>query len=232
MNNVNLHHNMLLIVARALGPELLKQVAFVGGCTTGLLITDNMTKELVRYTDDVDLIVNIIGRPNWHRFIETLKSQGFSESMEDDINCRLRLGELKVDFMPDDEQVLGFTNIWYKEALALATSYVLAPNINIKLLTAPYFVATKLEAYKGRGNHDLLSSSDIEDILSVFDGREELIREMQQASAELKTYLATEITQLLNHNDINFAVQAAAQGDSGRQQLIFARLDLVTRLLN
>ncbi|MBN8413383.1 hypothetical protein [Halomonas litopenaei] len=32
-------------VAEALGDELRDQVAFVGGCTTGLLVTDALTRE-------------------------------------------------------------------------------------------------------------------------------------------------------------------------------------------
>lgn len=230
MNNFNLHKDMLLMVARALGGELLEKVAFVGGSTTGLLITDVMTKELIRYTDDVDLIISVVGYTGWNSFVEQLKPHGFKISIEDEVNCRLRLGELKVDFMPDDEQALGFTNIWYKEALALAADYELVPGTVIKLLTAPYFVATKLEAYKGRGNNDVLLSNDIEDILNVFDGREELINEIKQSSVELKKYLAKEIAVLLNSKDIDSAVQSTARGDSGRQELIFERLDMIAGL--
>lgn len=40
-------------VADALGADLLREVAFVGGCTTGLLITDAVSLEAVRFTDDV-----------------------------------------------------------------------------------------------------------------------------------------------------------------------------------
>ena len=43
---------MLVIVAQALGDELLQQVVFVGGRTTGLLITDRATLEAVRYTNE------------------------------------------------------------------------------------------------------------------------------------------------------------------------------------
>ena len=45
---------MIREVARALGDEMLSQIAFVGGCTTGLLITDPIARESVRYTQDVD----------------------------------------------------------------------------------------------------------------------------------------------------------------------------------
>ena len=59
---------MLDLVAKALGNELLQQVAFVGGCTTGLLITDKVTQEAVRYTGDVDLITHVIGYPSGSLF--------------------------------------------------------------------------------------------------------------------------------------------------------------------
>lgn len=48
---------MLGLVATALGPELSREMAFVGGCTTALLLTDAVSREGVRSTDDVDLIL-------------------------------------------------------------------------------------------------------------------------------------------------------------------------------
>ncbi|WP_335342497.1 hypothetical protein [Sedimenticola hydrogenitrophicus] len=55
---------MLLPVAEALGQELLAHVAFVGGSTTAFLITDPITRQAVRFTEDVDLIVHVGGRPS------------------------------------------------------------------------------------------------------------------------------------------------------------------------
>ncbi len=51
-------HNiqMLETVAQALGRDLCQEVAFVGGCTTALLLTDEFSREEVRYTEDVDLV--------------------------------------------------------------------------------------------------------------------------------------------------------------------------------
>ena len=62
-NTYNLLKEMIITVAKALGDDMLKEVAFVGGCTTGLLLTDDFSKEAVRYTDDVDLIINVVGYP-------------------------------------------------------------------------------------------------------------------------------------------------------------------------
>ena len=83
---------MLVVVAQALGDELLQQVVFVGGCTTSLLITDKATLETVRYTDDVDLITHVIGYAQWVRFQQQLNERGFTISPDDNVICRMRLG--------------------------------------------------------------------------------------------------------------------------------------------
>ena len=53
--------------------------------------------------------------------------------MEDDTICRMRLGDLKVDLMPDDENILGFTNRWYRSAITHAEPYPLNESISINL---------------------------------------------------------------------------------------------------
>ncbi|ESQ75185.1 hypothetical protein [Asticcacaulis sp. AC402] len=101
---------MLQTVAEALGPDLRQRLVFVGGVTTVLFITNAITREGVRFTDDVDLIVDLAGYPEWTRLQEELRSKGFAESQEDEVICRMRLGGLKVDFMPDDPEIPGFSN--------------------------------------------------------------------------------------------------------------------------
>ncbi len=50
---------MLETVAEAIGDDLRDRLVFVGGCTTALFITDPITMEDVRLTNDVDLIVDL-----------------------------------------------------------------------------------------------------------------------------------------------------------------------------
>ena len=71
---------MLTEVATALDKALLQQVAFVGGCTTGLLVTDNFSRQSVRFTDDVDLIVSVAGKSGWYQLRKQLIDSGFTES--------------------------------------------------------------------------------------------------------------------------------------------------------
>ncbi len=230
MSRDNTHRDMIVMVAKALGDELLSQVAFVGGCTTGLLITDELTKEAIRYTDDVDLIINVVGYTGWHKFSERLVERGFNISMDDEVNCRFRLGQLKVDFMPDDADALGFTNRWYKAALQTPVLYSIAEGVNIQLVSPVYFLATKFEAFKGRGNNDLLSSRDIEDILNLIDGRVELGSEIAEAAADVKDYLVAEFNTFLHSPDALYTVQSTANGDIAREKIIFERIEYIAHL--
>ncbi|WP_335337266.1 hypothetical protein [Mesorhizobium erdmanii] len=161
---------MLQTVAEALGEDFRERLVFVGGCTTALFITDEVTLEDVRATDDVDLIVDLAGYGEWAQLREELRQRGFAESPEDNVICRMRLRDLKVDFMPDDAGILGFTNHWYAAGIETAVTHELTDTLRIKKLSPELFVATKLEAYLGRGAGDLFMSRDMEDILLIVDG--------------------------------------------------------------
>ena len=71
-------------------------------------------------------------------------------------------------------------------------------DLTIRLLTPPFFVATKLEAYLGRGGDDPLASHDLEDILNLVDGRETLVSEIKAADEEVRSYIAHQVGALLS----------------------------------
>ncbi len=221
---------MLVRVATALDELLLAEVAFVGGCTTGLWVTDDFSRQSIRYTDDVDLIVSVVGKSGWYKLRDRLIEAGFSEHPGDSLSCRMRLGELKVDFMPDDESVLGFTNRWYEAALQSAVHWELKDGVFARVVSPVYLVATKLEAYKGRGGNDLLRSRDIEDILTLIDGRPEFLDEVVVAPKAVIAYLSVELNIIQEHRDFAYAVQSAAGADQGREQLIKSRLQKICSL--
>jgi len=228
MNNANVHREMLINVAVGLGLDLCQKMVFVGGCTTSLLLTDAFTKEQVRHTDDVDLIIHVLGIPPYYKLQEELRSRNFTENPDvDDPICAMKLGDLRVDFMPDDESILGFSNKWYREAYNTAEDYQLTPDLTIKLVTPVFFIVTKLEAYLGRGKNDPLESRDIEDLLNLFSGRKELVDEIKQSSEELQAYISSQIGILLGDMDFEYAVQSAALNDKDRENLIFKRLESV-----
>lgn len=222
---------MIQCVANALGTELLNEVVFVGGCTTGLFITDEFSIEQIRSTDDVDLILYLMGgKAEWFKFQARLRKHGFEVKMiENAPTCAMWLGELRVDFMPDDEEILGFSNRWYKEAQETSQIYDL-DGTSIRLVTPPYFIGTKLEAFKGRGNRDPLISQDIEDVLNLIDGRESLIDEIAASSTDLRKYIADEFKLLLELPSMSHAIDSASLSDRGRKDLIYERIDNIIKL--
>lgn len=224
--------SMIKTVALAIGPEMLKEVAFVGGCTTCLLMTDEITKESVRYTNDVDLIIDIISYPNWIQFQEKLRNIGFTDPLDEDAPvCRMNFGDLMVDFMPIESNILGFSNQWYEEALSSAIDFQLDEEVSIKILTSPLFIATKFEAYLGRGNNDPVSSNDIEDIINLVDGRDELIEELRSADAIIIKYISQQMSVLLKNDQFEYTIASHTRNTgSGRADIIYDRIETIIKL--
>lgn len=130
-----------------------------------------------------------------------LQERGFRKSLQDEIICRWRYDELILDVMPTDETILGFSNRWYKAAIEHAITYQLTENMNIRTVTAPYFLATKLAAFQSRGQGDFMMSHDFEDIIAVIDGSAELVDEVRNTNPILRGYLVDVFSKIMMKND-------------------------------
>jgi hypothetical protein len=220
--------DMLETVAAALGDDLCNQMVFVGGCSTAVLVTDEITLEEVRATDDVDLIVDLSGVGQWMHLQQRLHEKGFTVSSEDEVICRMRLGSLKVDFMPDDPEILGFTNRWYEKGIQTSVKYALPSGRQIKHLTAPLFLATKFEAYGGRGKDDPLGSHDLEDIIILVDGRKELLEEIETTDEDVRQYIAEQFCALQAHRDFEYFLDGNINEGAGRVDIVRARIEAIS----
>ncbi|HNL79853.1 MAG TPA: nucleotidyl transferase AbiEii/AbiGii toxin family protein [Agitococcus sp.] len=229
MNNQKVMIEMIDVVAQSLGDDLLEKVVFVGGCTTALLVDDVVTLQHIRSTEDVDMIVEVLSKSEYQDLCQKLRQRGFKESVEDDVICRWRLGSMIVDVMPTDQEILGFSNIWYPEAVEFAKSYQLPSNRIIRVVSPTYFLATKIEAFAGRGNNDFLASQDIEDILSLIDGCSSLIADLHAANKKVKSAIAAAIQTFLNESDFEYQVQSVAQ-DRQHENILFERLIEISHL--
>jgi predicted nucleotidyltransferase len=214
MANSNLE--LLASVGRLLRP-MLSDLVFVGGCTTALLITDTAAAE-VRPTYDVDSIAEITSYAEYERFSERLRQLGFvADQSAGAATCRWAHGDIRLDVMPVDERVLGFSNLWYRLALETSQTVRLANDLTIRVVTAPLFLGTKLEAFKGRGKNDYFASHDLEDVIAVIDGRPSLWSEVQKAPKDLKGYLAHEIRELIGKQEFIDALPGYLMPDPGSQ---------------
>lgn len=210
--------------------SLADELVFVGGCTTGLLITDEAAAE-IRPTDDVDSIVEATTYVEYVNFTDRLRKAGFvQDASEDAPMCRWVNQETILDVMPLNEKILGFTNKWYAEAIVEPHLCAISPHLYIKVLTPPFFCATKLEAFAGRGNSEYLSSHDLEDLITVIDGRQEIVSEICSSKDHIRSYIATRIKDLLNSSGFIDALPGHLLPDAASQERLPILIDRLNRI--
>ena len=178
---------------RKLAP-FLDEIVFVGGVTLGLLITDEAAAP-IRGTTDVDVIAEIVTYADYIAFSDRLSKAHFTE--DTDLICRWHNGTLTLDLLALNKEVLGFTNIWYEPALRHASAVSLPGGQTIRVTTAPFFLGTKMEAFRGRGRMDFQASHDLEDFVAVIEGRETIFQEIAESPRDLRDYLAEAAMSLL-----------------------------------
>ena len=221
-NNPNLA--ILELVAQALGP-VCDDVIFVGGCATGLLLTHERP-DRIRITEDVDIVAQALTVHEYHAIEKRIRAQGFNNDMRPDAPiCRWVYKNVTLDLMPTVKDILGFANRWYPLALETAETVTLPSGKTIKLITAPVFIGTKLEAFKDRGRDvngkpDFLGSHDLEDIVTVIDRRLGLLGECRAAGPGLRAYLAAEFTALFANPEFEQALSGHLPGDAFSQQRV------------
>ena len=207
----------------------LGEIVFVGGVTLGLHITDKAAAP-IRSTDDVDVIAEILTYVDYIAFSERLRQAQFTEdTTEEPLTCRWFHGKLKLDVLALSKEVLGYTNLWYESALRNAVPFALPSGQAIRIITAPYFLGTKMEAFRGRGQLDFLASHDLEDFVAVIDGRSTILREIADSPSDVREYLAEAAASLLSESRFLDAVPGFVL-DSGRVPLIIERLHQLTQL--
>ena len=209
--------------------DLVEQLVFLGGCAAGLLLTDPGAPP-VRFTHDIDVITQVANMAKYYRLAERLRKRGFREDNSENAPiCRWRAGDILLDVMPTDASLFGFGSIWYQKALEEATFRTLPSGKHIRMITAPYFLACKFAAFDGRGNDDFLMSHDMEDIVTVVDGRPEVVSEIRLAADELRRYLADRFWALLDNIHFREALPGHMPGDEASQ----ARVPIIlTRIGN
>lgn len=187
---------MIEVAARGLGP-LKEDVVFVGGATIELYLAGQPTMP-VRPTDDVDCIVEVTTRIDYHLFEEKLRTQGFKHANTEAAPiCRWRYEDVIVDVMPIETAVLGFTNRWYRQGFQDAVYVKLPDGQTIKILPLPYLIASKTEAFHARGREDFIGSRDMEDIVTLVDGVDDLAGKLSAAPAEVRVYLVEQFRRFL-----------------------------------
>lgn len=207
---------------------LVEEMVFLGGCATGLLITDAVAPP-IRATKDVDVIAEVASLHAYHRLSERLREIGFSEDQSPDAPiCRWKAEGILLDVMPTHPEILGFGNVWYQPAFDAAVWVALPSGKKIRMVSAPYFMATKLTAFDGRGQGDYTMSHDMEDIVAVLDGRTEIVEEVMNCEQKLRGHIQMRLAALVKDGRFLDALPGHMPGDAGSQ----ARVPIIIQRLN
>lgn len=211
--------------------ELIENIVFIGGAITSILITDPAISD-VRPTKDVDVVVEVSSYTEYTQLEELLRKKGFNQRIgSQDPICRWIIGNTIVDFMPTDTKILGFSNIWYKEVMKNYNLLEMPSKKIIKVVSPPFFIGTKIEAFRWRGKNDFIMSHDIEDIITVIDGREELPTEIKNAPIKLRQYIRGYFSDFENSYQFKDAIAGYLQTDSYSQNRFLLILDRIREII-
>lgn len=198
------NHNMIIRVLDALG-ELSKHVVLVGGAVVDLYCDAKLSHSEIRPTKDVDLVTNAITYGELDQFANELYRNGFYQTVEDDVMCRFRWQDIIVDVMSTTAVGWAPSNRWIELGYAQAETIIIAGRA-FKILPFSYFLATKFAAFRGRGSKDARMSHDLEDIITILDGKADWAERVLAADEEVRAYLSAEFKLILGDARLQEAI--------------------------
>lgn len=181
-------------IAQALG-ELNEQVVYVGGAVVSLYVDDPAADD-VRPTKDVDISLEVASIGALEALRESLIQKGFYQSAEDDVVCRFRYEDIKVDVMSTTEIGWAPANRWFAPGFQHRVPVQL-DEISIHILPISYFLAAKMDAFYDRGKRDPRTSHDFEDIVYVLNYTSDLKPQIQGSDSKVREYLIEKFKDIL-----------------------------------
>lgn len=191
--------NLALVAQVANGlKELNEKMVFIGGAVISLY-TDDPAAEEIRPTTDIDMTINLANYNEWAQMQERLSELEFYPDPQGQSICSYKFEKIAIDIMPAEDSSIGVSNKWYKPGFKYLQQVKLPEGISINILPSPYFLATKIEAFKDRGQNDFYGSHDFEDIIYLIDNRTTIVEEILASEEEVKQYIKQELTAIKNH---------------------------------
>jgi len=181
-------------IAEAL-KDIKQDMVFVGGAVISLY-TDDPAADEIRPTQDVDMTINILNLGHWEEVQKKLSELGFQPDPFGHAICSYKYNDIPVDIMATEDGPLGPSNRWYKVGFKNLWN-VKVKDQEIKILSAPCYLATKFEAFKNRGN-DYRTSHDIEDIIYVIDNRIDIVSEITEGEPSILLFIREQLQIIIN----------------------------------
>lgn len=211
--------------------ELNEKMVYVGGAVAELYVTDPASTD-IRPTMDIDCVTELASYSKLSQLENSLREKGFKNDQSPDTPmCRWIYNGKIVDIMPDDSNIIGFTNRWYHAALSYKEKRALPNGKEIFVFSAPYYIATKIEAVKGRGGNDWRSSHDFEDIIYIMNYTPDFVEQLKMVNPELKQYYIDEFIAILARPNIKEEIECALPyGEEDRTDIIISKMEQITSL--
>jgi hypothetical protein len=97
----------------------------------------------------------------------------------------------------------------------------------LKVISPAAFIATKLAAFFDRGKEDYFGSHDLEDLMTVVDGRAAIVVEIAAAAVPLRRYIIYSLQRINRGGSFQEALPGFLPSDDASQK----RLPLLRRKL-
>jgi len=212
------NNTMLQTVANGL-EELKNDVVFVGGAVAELY-ADAPELSDIRPTQDVDCVISISSKTKHAKLEEALRVKKFANDTSQGAPiCRWIYKNIKVDVMPTDSSVLGFSNRWYEEGIEKRITKTLDDGTEIYVFPPEYYLAAKFEAHNNRGNSDLRTSHDFEDIIYVLDNCSDILKQIESASTGVNQYIKEQSMVLLQDDGLTEGIECALPYSAGDERV-------------
>ncbi len=212
---------MLQTVANGLG-GLIFEVVFVGGAVAELYADDPASSD-IRPTQDVDCTIELSSYREHTELEDELRIKGFvNDTSQGAPVCRWIFQGIKVDVMPTDTGILGFSNQWYPGGVGSKIPKILPDGTEIFVFSPEHYLAAKFEAHNDRGGNDLRQSHDFEDIVYILDNCTSILEDIRNAEGDVKKYIKGECEGLLENDGLSEGIESALPygSDSDRVEMI------------
>jgi predicted nucleotidyltransferase len=200
--------------------ELREKVVFVGGAVINFY-NDDLAAQEIRPTEDIDMTLKLESYYEWTKIEERLSELEFFPDPFGHAICSYTYKGISVDIIPAEDSSISEANSWYIPGFKDLKTVVIQNNISIQILSAPYFLATKFEAFKNRGLNDYRSSHDFEDIIFILDNRTTIVNEILSSEEKVKKYLKEELQFLTNHKNATEILSMHIHPSIARERFAF-----------
>lgn len=169
------------------------------------LYIDDPAADDVRPTQDIDISLNIASLTELELIRESLINQDFHQTSDDDVICRFRYNDIKVDIMATEAIGWAPGNEWFKAGFDKRQKMVV-DEYSIHVLPLSYFLATKFSAFQDRGMKDPRTSTDFEDIVYLLNHTSNVKEQVVNGSEDVKVFLKEWFAKIIESDDLQEAI--------------------------